>query len=148
MKLQDFMEPMTNRSIKKFNHRNFDWGRGMNKDINSNNPVKEPITITTGDVGVCDVAVASPYGNIAEFTFWKRHESEVIEPGEYEVIVRVFGKWNGVQKRKDHSYILEYRGGNRINIREKGQPRWENPDPRPLKQKRTQLPPMSGNSSS
>lgn len=81
---------------------------------------------------ICDVAVAIPKNNIILFETWAGQY--FAGQGIYKISVIIRGYFKGVRINKPCDFILEYNGGNLINIRKKGQRKWNESelDPKPI----------------
>lgn len=105
------------------------WGNSLGSE-NRRNKIKLHPRVPAP----CDIARTFVEENIVCF---ETHSGEnYIREGQYKIKISVHGNWNGLPKSEAFDLILEFAGGNILNIREKNQLVWSNLNPKPLNKSR------------
>ena len=110
VRLDDIFDIRKKKSILR-DQQNLTWSGREHDIVQTGN---QPIDISSGDFGVCDVAKAEPNNNSCYYTTWLG--KEYIEPGEYILSITVYGNWGGYSKSYPYYLRLLFEGTNELNL--------------------------------
>jgi len=110
VRLDDIFDIKKKKSIIR-DQQNLTWSGREHNVVQTGN---QPLDISSGDFGICDVAKAEPNNNSAYYTMW--FGKEYIEPGEYILSLTVFGNRDGYSKSYPYNIKLIFEGSNEISL--------------------------------
>ena len=92
--------------------------------------LNQPLDISAGDYGVCDIAIAKPDANSTYYLTWVSEKvKEYIDsdpPVEYILSITVYGSLGGFSKKYPYHFTLIHEGGNEISLKDVREGEYEN----------------------